>query len=177
MAVIVCEPALRNCTSQLPVPPERVNEQFESAPVMFTDPVGVVEPPVTVTVTVTYSPSKDGSGVSVVMLVVVLANATAWLSVPVLPSKVGEPESGVYVAVKVLFPKVVKVKLQFPFPPDAEVRVMVGHTSPSGLAVISKLPVGVVSAITATFTTTFQIKNRNTVMAPKHVNCFDIFLY
>lgn len=58
-------------TLQIPVPLERVIVQLESAPVIVTVPVGLVDPPVTVTVTLTDCPTSDGSGVSAVMVVMV----------------------------------------------------------------------------------------------------------
>jgi hypothetical protein len=62
MAVRVFAPAELKTTLQLPVPPVRDGMvQFVSAPVIVTEPVGVVEP-VTATLTVTDCPMSDGSG-------------------------------------------------------------------------------------------------------------------
>lgn len=68
VAVRVLDPSELKITAQLPVPPERVKEQFVSAPVMATVPVGVDEL-VTATLTVTDCPTKDWSGASDVMFV------------------------------------------------------------------------------------------------------------
>jgi hypothetical protein len=77
-------------TLQLPVPLIKEGmEQFVSAPVIFTVPVGSVEPPVTVTVTLTVSPGDDGSGESEVIVVMVGANCTLWFAVPLLVICVG----------------------------------------------------------------------------------------
>jgi hypothetical protein len=57
-------------TVQLPVPLESVIEQFVSAPVIFTVPVGKVKP-TTLTETVTGWFNSEGSGVSLVIRVTV----------------------------------------------------------------------------------------------------------
>jgi len=70
VAVRVLDPSELKTTAQLPVPPERVMEQFVFAPVMATVPVGVDEL-VTATLTVTDCPTSDWSGESDVIVVTV----------------------------------------------------------------------------------------------------------
>lgn len=67
---MVFTPGVLNITVQLPTPPASVIEQFVSAPVMLTVPVGVVKP-LTFTETITDPPMIDGSGVWLVMRVTV----------------------------------------------------------------------------------------------------------
>lgn len=114
VAVRVFPPAELKVTTQLPVPFVRVKEQFVSAPVISTVPVGNVIP-ATVTLTVTDCPILDGSGLCAVMVVMdSVGRITLWSSVSVLPACSAAP---LYVAVIDLVPFVVKVKLQLPVPP------------------------------------------------------------
>jgi hypothetical protein len=71
VAVIVFAPVDVNLAIQLPLPAERIMVQFVLAPLIFTTPVGVLVPPVTVTLTFTFPLRADGSGLSPVMVVVV----------------------------------------------------------------------------------------------------------
>lgn len=70
VAVRVFPPEELKVTTQLPAPFVRVKEQFVSAPVISTVPVGNVIP-ATVMLTVTACPILDGSGLCAVIVVMV----------------------------------------------------------------------------------------------------------
>jgi hypothetical protein len=121
-------------------------EQFESAPVITTVPVGTIPAPLTVTLTDTDWPGADGSGASAVIVVTVKPLLTVWFSVSEL---VVWLESPLYIAVRFLEPVVLKITLQLPFPPES---VMVQFLS---APVMSTVPVGTVPAsLTVTLTAT-----------------------
>jgi len=108
--VRVFVPAVLGVRLQLPAATDPVHVSVPSLTVTF--PVGVPPVDATVNVTATACPTTDGSGVWPVMVVVVAAAVTVCVTpAEVLPAKLASPA---YVAVRVVVPADVGVKLHVP---------------------------------------------------------------